>query len=57
MRLVARTGQKPLWNYRLNALQIDEYCRYVTHAGNCTTRTEKRRNRVSLRTGCEQRAP
>ena len=48
LRLVARTGQKPLWNYRLNALQIDEYCRYVTHAGNCTTRVKKQRNRVSL---------
>jgi hypothetical protein len=48
MRLVGRAGQRPLGSYRLNALQIDEYCRYVTHAGNCTTRFKKRRNRISL---------
>jgi hypothetical protein len=48
MRLIGRNGQKPVWSYRLKALQIDEYCRYVTHAGNCTARIKKRRNRVSL---------
>jgi hypothetical protein len=48
LRLVGRAGQRPLWSYKLHALQIDEYCRYVTHAGNCTTRFKKRRNRISL---------
>ena len=48
MRLVGRNGQKPLWNYRLNALQIDELCRYVTHIGDCTRPIKKQRSRVSL---------
>ena len=47
MRLIGRNGQKPVWSYKLNVLQIDELCRYL-HAGNCTTRFKKQRNRVSL---------
>ena len=48
VRLIGRTGQKPVWSYKLNAKQIDEYCRYVSHAGNCVTRFKKRRGRISL---------
>jgi hypothetical protein len=47
-RLIGRSGRKPVWSYRLSGVQIDEYCRYVTHAGNCSTRFKKRRSRVSL---------
>ena len=48
LRLVGRSGQKPVWNYTLRVLQIDDYCRRVSHAGNCVSRIKKRRNRVSL---------
>ena len=48
LRLVPRAGQRPVWSYRLSARQIDEYCRYVTHDGNCVTRIKKRRSRVTL---------
>ncbi len=47
-RLIGRSGRKPVWNYRLSGVQIDEYCRYVTHAGTCSTRFKKRRSRISL---------
>ena len=48
VRLIGRNGRRPVWSYTLNALQIDELCAYVTHLGDCTTRTKKRRNRISL---------
>jgi hypothetical protein len=48
LRLIPRTGQKPVWSYRLNARQLDEYCFYVTHDGNCTTRIKQRRSRLAL---------
>jgi hypothetical protein len=47
-RLVGRKGQKPLWSYRLKGVQLDEFCRFVSHAGDCTTRIKKQRSRVSL---------
>ena len=47
-RLVRRDGQKPLWSYHVSSLRIDEYCRFVTQAGNCTARFTKKRSRVTL---------
>jgi hypothetical protein len=37
-----------MWSYRLSARQLDEYCHFVTHQGNCVTRIKKRRSRLTL---------
>jgi hypothetical protein len=48
LRLIGRSGRNPVWSYRLTGRKINEYCRYVTHAGNCIDRIKKRRSRVTL---------
>jgi hypothetical protein len=48
LRLIPRTGNAPVWSYKVSGRQIDEYCKYVTHGSNCTKRIKKQRNRVSL---------
>ena len=48
LRLIGRSGQKPVWSYRLKGRYFNDYCIYVTHEGNCVTPLKKRRSRVSL---------